>query len=233
MYGMVLMAALTSGGSTPDCHFRCGCYGGGWGGCYGCHGGCYGFGYGACYGNCYGGWGSGYGCAGSWGYSGYGCWGASYGCYGCYGGGFGYGPGYYGSGWETMTPGGVAPSYMPGATMPPAGGSGSGGEVLPKPKPDGKSGTGLAPTRARLIVELPADAKLYIDDQVMKTTSGRRTFHTPDLKPGQTYYYELRAEVVRDGKPVSQERRVLLRAGEVVRADFNSLSPPEATASAR
>jgi uncharacterized protein (TIGR03000 family) len=238
MYSMVLMAALTSGGTTPDCHFRggcsgCygGCYGGGWGGgCHGCHGGYYGNCYGSCYGNCYGGWGSGYGCAGScWGGSASaGCWGASYGCYGCYGGGFGYGPGYYGSGWETMTPGGVAPSYMPGATMPPAS-----GETLPKPKADGKDGTSLAPNRARLIVELPADAKLYIDDQAMKTTSGRRTFHTPDLKDGQTYYYMLRAEVVRDGKPLSEERRVILRAGDVVRTDFTALSPAVSTASAR
>jgi uncharacterized protein (TIGR03000 family) len=229
MYSMILMAALTSGGSTPDCHFRghgChGCYGGCWGcwgGCHGCHGGCWGVGYGACYGTCYGGWGYGvYGCVGSWGY---GCWGSGYACYGSWG----YGPGYYGSGWETMTPGGVAPSYTPSTPMPPAG-----GEQLPKPTPDGKTGTGLAPNRARLIVELPADAKLYIDDQAMKTTSGRRTFHTPDLQRGQTYYYMVRAEVVRDGKPLSEERRVILRAGDVVRADFNALAPAEATASAR
>jgi uncharacterized protein (TIGR03000 family) len=128
-----------------------------------------------------------------------------------------------------MTPGGVAPGYgAPGTPMPPAG-----GEQLPKPKADGKSGTSLAPNRARLIVDLPADAKLYIDDQPMKTTAGRRTFHTPDLQRGQTYYYVLRAEVVRDGKPLSEERRVILRAGDVVRADFNATAPREATASAR
>jgi uncharacterized protein (TIGR03000 family) len=236
MYSMILMAALTSGGSTPDCHFRCGCHGGyggcyggcygggcwgGWGGCHGCHGGCWGSGYGACYGTCYGGWGAGvYGCVGSWGY---GCWGSAYACYGSWA----HGPGYYGSGYETMTPGGLAPIYNPGTPMPPA------GETLPKPKPDGKNGTSLAPNRARLIVELPADARLYIDDRAMKTTSGRRTFHTPDLQAGQTYYYVLRAEVVRDGKPLREERRVILRAGDVVRTDFTSLAPAEATASAR
>jgi hypothetical protein len=42
-----------------------------------------------------------------------------------------------------------------------------------------------------------------------------------------------RAEVVRDGKPVSAERRVILRPGEVVREDFKALAPAEATASAR
>jgi uncharacterized protein (TIGR03000 family) len=241
---MILMAALTSGGSTPDCHFRCGCHGGCYGGCYGysgcyggcygcwggwhgCHGGCWGSGYGACYGTCYGGWGYGvYGCVGSWGY---GSWGSAYACYGSWA----HGPGYYGSNYETMTPGGVAPSYVPGTPMPPAtGGSTAPGEQLPKPQAD-KSGTSLAPNRARLIVELPADAKLYIDERPMKTTSGRRTFHTPALQSGQTYYYMLRAEVVRDGKPVSEERRVILRPGEVVREDFKALAPAEATASAR
>jgi uncharacterized protein (TIGR03000 family) len=244
MYSMILMAALTSGGSTPDCHFRHGCHGcsgcygggygschgGGWGsghGCHGWHGGCWGVGYGACYGTCYGGWTYGvYGCVGSWAY---GSWGSAYACYGSWA----HGPGYYGSGYETMTPGGLVPSVVPGTPMPPATGTAPSGEQLPKPKPDNKNGTSLAPNRAKLIVELPADAKLYIDDQPMKTTSGRRTFHTPALQSGQTYYYMLRAEVVRDGKPVREERRVILRPGEVVRADFNDLAPSNVTASAR
>ncbi len=132
-----------------------------------------------------------------------------------------------------MTPGGLVPIPGPSTTMPPATGSAPSGEQLPKPKPDGKNGTSLAPDRAKLIVELPADAKLFIDDRPMKTTSGRRTFHTPALQSGQIYYYMLRAEVVRDGKPVTEERRVILRPGQVVRTDFNDLAPREATASAR
>jgi uncharacterized protein (TIGR03000 family) len=75
MYSMVLMMALSGGAEVPDCHRHgcCGCYGGGYGGCYG---GCYGGGYGGCYGGCYGG---GYG----------GCYGGCYGGMtygGCYGG---------------------------------------------------------------------------------------------------------------------------------------------------
>jgi uncharacterized protein (TIGR03000 family) len=85
-------------------------------------------------------------------------------------------------------------------------------------------------SRARLIVQVPADAKLYIDDQQMRTTSNRRVFNTPSLQRGETYYYILRAEVVRNGQTVSQTRRVLLRAGEVVNASFNELRPaPAAT----
>jgi uncharacterized protein (TIGR03000 family) len=83
------------------------------------------------------------------------------------------------------------------------------------------------PYRARLLVELPADAKLYIDDQLMKTTSERRTFNTPALDQGQTYYYELRAEVVRDGKPVTVTKRVTLKAGDVVQARFGEMEAAE------
>src|SRR5947208_950084 len=93
MYSVVLMAALTTGGSAPDwCFGHChscapsNCYGGyeawgctGWG-CYGVgNGGWYG---GGCYGTACGG---GFGCyGGSWNMSGYGG-GLDYNCFGCHG----------------------------------------------------------------------------------------------------------------------------------------------------
>src|SRR5437588_6103303 len=97
MYSMVVMAALTTGTSAPECcgffrnmfccHTRSSCNSSCYGctGCYGCNG-CYGGavyygcsgcqgGYGGCYGGCYG---SGYGS----------CYGGGYnncsGCHGCY-----------------------------------------------------------------------------------------------------------------------------------------------------
>lgn len=205
MYSMVLMAALTTGVAAPDCH-RCGgcggCYGGGYG-CWGCYGGCYG-----CFGGCGGCWG-GWGCGGCYG-GGYGCWGgySSWGCMGCVGGygGMSY-PGAVMPGGAGVMGGGVAP--------------GAGAEQLDKPKPN-KNGDKetMAPTRAKLVVELPADAKLFIDDLPMKTTSGVRAFNTPTLEPGQAYYYMVRIEYVQDGKTVSETRRVIVRAGQVARADF-------------
>ena len=75
-----------------------------------------------------------------------------------------------------------------------------------------------------MIVEVPADAKLYIDDTAMRTPSEHRTYQTPDLEPGQTYYYEVRVEVQRDGKPISETRRVLVRAGQEVHADFTDMA---------
>ena len=83
-----------------------------------------------------------------------------------------------------------------------------------------------------MIVDVPADAKLYIDDHAMKTPSEHRAYQTPDLEPGQTYYYEVRVEVERDGKLLSETRRVLLRAGQEVHADFSDVTTT-ATAKAK
>jgi uncharacterized protein (TIGR03000 family) len=71
---------------------------------------------------------------------------------------------------------------------------------------------------------MPADAKLYVDDQLMKTTSDRRVFSTPRLEEGQDYYYILRAEVVRDGETMSRTKRIIVRAGEETRTSFPELA---------
>jgi uncharacterized protein (TIGR03000 family) len=72
---------------------------------------------------------------------------------------------------------------------------------------------------------MPAEAKLFVDEQLMKTTSDKRVFRTPELQPGQTYYYILRAEVVRDGTTLTQTKRILVRAGENVQASLTELEP--------
>jgi uncharacterized protein (TIGR03000 family) len=77
--------------------------------------------------------------------------------------------------------------------------------------------------RGKLVVDLPADAQLFVDDQPMKTNSSRRVFRTPVLEPGQAYYYILRAEVVRDGKKESATQRVIVRPGEESTASFAGL----------
>jgi uncharacterized protein (TIGR03000 family) len=79
-------------------------------------------------------------------------------------------------------------------------------------------------SRARVVVELPADARLLIDDRPTRQSGGVRVFETPALEAGQEYYYVLRAEVTRDGQKVAQERRVLLRPGAAVRASFGDMA---------
>jgi uncharacterized protein (TIGR03000 family) len=227
MYSVVLMAALTAGGQAPDFHHnasRCGCQESSWGhghGCYGtCYGSCYGnygldAGYG-CYGSCAGnyfgipaGWG-GAGCYGGYGYADY----SSSGCNGC-SGSYGAGSPYF-----STVPGTVVPDVRtaPTKVVPD-------GKAEPLPLPNKKPGAeSLAPSKAKLIVEVPAGAKLFIDDRSMATQSEYHAYQTPTLAPGQTYYYEVRVEMNHDGKALSQTKRVLLRAGQEVRADFKDMA---------
>jgi len=191
MYSMVLMAALTTGSNAPDCGLLRGCGHASYS-CAGCTG---------CTGCS--------GCLGGASYYNGGCWGA------CYGGGYGSGyyNGCYGGGcYGCWGYGGAGSDYAP-RVMPPADGKDK--------KDDKKDKESAQPDRARLIVEVPADAKLYIDEQLMKSTAAIRSFSTPTLEVGQSYYYDVRVEVVRDGKTYEGSKRVVVRAGEKIRASFN------------
>ena len=70
------------------------------------------------------------------------------------------------------------------------------------------------PTPARLLVLLPADARLTIDGEATRSTGQTRRFISPPLVPGQTFRYTLRAEVTRDGKRQVETKEVTVRAGE-------------------
>lgn len=75
-----------------------------------------------------------------------------------------------------------------------------------------------APTNtAKLYVTLPANAKLTIDGTPSVSTSETRVFESPSLTPGKTFYYVLKATVVRDGKTETVTKEVVVRAGEETR----------------
>src|SRR5208283_4404164 len=157
-----------------------------------------------CYGGCYGGgcWGC-YGCSGCWGYS-------YTSCCGCYGG----------SPYAVVYPAGV-PEKPAEKVAPPKGGGDKPPAAEEKPKPGG--GEAAAFRSARVVVELPADAKLFIDNQLTKPTSDRRTFNTPSLDHGQAYYYIARAEVTINGKTHTETKQVIVHAGETATARFSEL----------
>src|SRR5262245_29879524 len=130
-----------------------------------------------------------------------GCHGGFYGgwCGGCYGGCGGWG--YWGGG-----------RY--------------GGEMLGDPKKKGKKEGEEVSAPATLIISLPAGARLLIDDQPTRSTSGQRMFMTPPLERGYNYTYNLRATIQRDGQPVNATQQVTVRAGETTRVN---LEMPAAT----
>lgn len=244
MYSIVLMAALANGSATPDFfwghdHHGCGC------GCYtyaytGCHHNC----------NCWGWYGCNYCtyCSCHQCYMCYGChcYGSyiTWSCHGCYNGYSGYAAPLQGP--VNVAPVGPGPVNPPLVAPPPLG-----TEPLPPAVEQPKKPIELPPinpkafpkaeekpisdnTTARVVVELPGDAKLFVDGRATKTTSETRVFRTPTLEPGQAYFYELRAEVDRGGQIISQSRRIVVRPGETVRERFTELQgQPNATAAQR
>ena len=76
---------------------------------------------------------------------------------------------------------------------------------------------------AKLNVELPGSAKLFVDGQALTGTGESRHFHTPDLPQGEKFFYDLRAEVEVNGVVQTEEKRVVVRAGESVNTTFVKL----------
>jgi uncharacterized protein (TIGR03000 family) len=226
-----------------SCHGCSGCtcygYAGYYRGCYGCHG-CSGY-YSNCSGcsGCYGSWGYSYyssGCSGCFGCSGGGvviampAYSTCHGCWGCYG--------------STITMPPVTTQVVPVAptvVMPAAGDSKAAAEIerlklenkelreklnkKTSKEKDLESSAPKAPaksTTAKVTINLPANAKLWVDQVECPLTSNVRVFNTPALQPGQTYYYTLRIEVDRDGNQFSDSQRVVVSAGQQVTVNFGS-----------
>jgi uncharacterized protein (TIGR03000 family) len=228
MYSVVLMAALTAGSSSSGHWFRNPCHG--CSGCYGCYG-CHGWGYSTYAGNfCHGCYGVCSGCYGaytSWSYGHYStfsvyapavtCWGTfgCTGCYGCYGGWSCYGAALPHHGyWHEYPPGEIVPQRKGTEKI----------EETPPPKEQKKEKKTEEEARAQVTIDVPADAKVYVDGQLMKSTSAKRAFRTPVLVPGQTYFYDVRVEIVRDGRTIVENQRVILNPGQAVTASFPNLN---------
>ncbi|MCI0348953.1 MAG: TIGR03000 domain-containing protein [Acidobacteriales bacterium] len=212
MYSVILMAAMSTAPAAEGNWFRF-CHG-----CHRCSGAastCNGWGYSTYAGNlcsgcfgCHGCYGWGHFTGQHTGFSVYtlnyfGC----YGCYGAYGGWACYGAPLAHHGWIPDTKGQQSERK---STEP---------EVTPTPKEKKKTSA----TQARVIVEVPADAKLYIDDQPTAAKSTQRVFHTPDLVADREYFYDLKVELVRNGRTIVQTRRVVLRPGLDTVASFAAM----------
>ncbi|MBM4073555.1 MAG: TIGR03000 domain-containing protein [Planctomycetes bacterium] len=77
--------------------------------------------------------------------------------------------------------------------------------------------------QALLLVELPADAQLFVDGKQMKSGQGRAAIITPALDPSKTYAYQVRVELVRGGQTLNETQSVVLRPGHRSRASFAGL----------
>lgn len=93
-------------------------------------------------------------------------------------------------------------------------------EKVPAPKTTGGEKEVAVPTPATIVVSMPAEAKLLIDDAATTSTAAVRVFASPSLEPGKDFYYTLKGELVRDGQTVLTSQRVKVRAGEETRVQL-------------
>ncbi len=84
------------------------------------------------------------------------------------------------------------------------------------PKPDKEEA-------AMINVKLPSEARLYVDGVLCPLTTSERNFDTPALERGKTFHYTLKAEMIRDGRTVSETQRVAVEAGKLVAVEFAKL----------
>jgi uncharacterized protein (TIGR03000 family) len=225
------------GGSSGGWGGSSGGYGGssgGWGGSSGGYGGSsggYGGGWGghwahkharrAAWGSSGGGWGGssgGYGgSSGGWGGSSGGYGGSSGGYGGSSGGGSSGGGSYYYAPGVELDPSTTVP-MVPGGEIPPAAPAPAPG-IAPAPG----TGQGVSNTRVDglLAVNVPEDAKIFVNGQATTSTGSTRQYVSRDLQSGFSYTYEVRAEVVRDGRTIEQVKKVDLRAGQTANVAFD------------
>jgi uncharacterized protein (TIGR03000 family) len=99
-------------------------------------------------------------------------------------------------------------------------------ETPPPPTPPNPEDKRALPfNRALVIVNLPADARLFLDG--LESTGGAnvRTFISPELELGKSYFYTLRVELERNGKIYTETQKIYFQPGREARVSFNHLEP--------
>ena len=71
-------------------------------------------------------------------------------------------------------------------------------------------------------VRVPADAKIWFDDDSTKQTGAERQFVSPPLTPGKYFEYQIRAQWNENGQKKEQTRRVTFQSGDRIQLDFTS-----------
>jgi uncharacterized protein (TIGR03000 family) len=115
----------------------------------------------------------------------------------------------------TMEPGALP--QEPSTEMP-----GPAPAAVPPAEPTTTDSTGV-PTRENsgiLTVYVPYDAKVTVNGLPTRSKGSRRQYVSYGLRPGFSYRYVVRAEVVRDGNPIEEIRTVVLTAGDQTAVAF-------------
>jgi uncharacterized protein (TIGR03000 family) len=131
-----------------------------------------------------------------------------------YYGSYGYSYPYYDNTYPYGSYEDVAPDYADGTTS--AAPSAGDYQSLYPPA----TATAPSDNNAHLTVNVPADARVWIDDTPTTSTGPVRQFESPPLTPGSRYSYEIRASWNENNRKVTQTQKVAVTAGAHVRVDF-------------
>jgi uncharacterized protein (TIGR03000 family) len=245
MYSVILAALVTTGVEQSQgwhhchgcysCHCSCSCYSGCGGYAYwpSCSCSCYGCSCSSCYCSCscscscYSGcscscsgpalWTVGYshwctGCYGSW-CSGYACTGWTYYSGPTHAGGVCAGDVLYGSigsapsGFAQVGTPAPAIARAPAAPVAP---------TAPATQTVATRGSATA-AAAKVVVNIPADSKLWVEEVACPLKGETRSFSTAVLEPGSRYFYNLTAESAQGAR---ETRRIELMPGQTTEVDF-------------
>lgn len=220
MYSLIVMTAMAGGGDTSSFNGRLlgNLFNGGCGGCHGTvvFSSCYGF--------------TGASCSGGFGSSCNGCSGGIFGsrfagrrasCFGssCHGSTGCYGSEIWGASChDSSCTGCIGTSCHGGCYGSSTGISYYEGEVISMPSVGTVKLESDESASANIRIEMPIGAKLYVEGQLVDASSGQ--FHTPPLKKGKAYYYEMSIEMTVNGKNVTDKKQVIVRGGETTTEKF-------------
>ncbi len=88
-------------------------------------------------------------------------------------------------------------------------------EVAPPPPPEDAPGS--------LKLHMPEEAKIYIDDRLVKLDGPETELTTPDLKGGKRYKYTVRVEYPDvDGNEIIKEKQIFIAAGDKLHLSLDS-----------
>lgn len=87
----------------------------------------------------------------------------------------------------------------------------------------GQLRSGVPFNRGLIVVSLPADARLFLDNLPSAVGANLRSFISPELEVGKNYFYTVRVEVERGGKTLTESQRVYFQPGREVRVSFDHI----------
>jgi len=150
----------------------------------------------------------------------YGSWGSSGGSYGSYGSHGGVAVYHYG---QAVPAEGEVEVYNldeqqqpSGEAQPPAEPSDENNPPEPPAEtPEASPQAGYAPDASSVLlsVQLPEDAKVFVNGKATTSKGAQRTYVSRNLDAGRKYAYEVRAEIVRNGKTLTSTKLVRLTTG--------------------